>query len=95
MLGIQRDQVTDHRVDLILEGCIVETSAELLARECLELGRFGFRVVLDLQSVIFIDRFGVKLLGRLVSTGVRIVGCAPLFAAMLADEGIPVNGKTR
>lgn len=94
MLGIQRDQVDDRRVTVILLGSIVEASADLLARECLELHRSGFRVVLDLENVVFIDRFGAKLLGRLVSTGVRIVGCAPLFAAMLAEEGIAVNGKT-
>jgi len=95
MLGIQPDQVDDRTMVLILQGCVVAASADLLERECLELRRSGFRVVLDLARVVFMDRFGVKLLGRLRSTGVRIVGCVPLLAAMLADEGIAVNRTTR
>lgn len=95
MLRIQRDQVDDHRVDLILQGRIVAAWADLLEREYLELGRSGFRVVLDLQGVVFIGRSGLQVLGRLGRAGVRIVGCSPLFAAMLEREGIAVNRKTQ
>ena len=95
MLGIQLQQVDDRRVVLFLQGCIVAASVDLLERECLALDRSGFRVVLDLESVVFIDRSGLKRLGRMGHAGVRIVGCAPLLAAMLADEGIAVNRTMR
>lgn len=93
MLRIQHDQVDDRTMNLILQGRIVAASADLLEGEWLELRRSGFRVVLDLGSVVFIDRTGIELLARLVLAGARIVGCTPLFAAMLAEVGIAVNGS--
>lgn len=94
MLRIQRDQVDDHTVDLILQGRIVAAWASLLEREYQELCRSGFRVVLDLQGVVFIARSGLEVLIRLGRAGVQIVGCSPLFAAMLEQEGIAVSRKT-
>ena len=91
MLRIEPDQVDDHRVNLMLQGSIVAAWADLLERECLERIRSGFRVVLDLQGVVFIGRSGLEVLGRLGRAGVRIVGCSALFAAMLEQEGIAVN----
>ena len=95
MLGIQHDSTDDRTAVLALRGSVVAASADRLERECLEWRRSGFRVVLDLERVVFMDRFSVKLLGRLRSTGVRIVGCSRLLAAMLMDEGIAVNPKMR
>jgi anti-anti-sigma regulatory factor len=75
-------------VGLLLHGRIAAEWAELLERECEELSRSGFRVVLDLSEVVFIGRSGLETLGRLGRAGVRIVGCSPLIAAMLEQEGI-------
>lgn len=94
MLQIYRDQVDDHGVELSLQGRIVGAWAALLERECLESRRSGSRVVLDLQRVVFIGRTGLEALIRLGRAGVRIVGCTPLFAAMLEHEGIAVNQTT-
>ena len=76
---------------LILQGRIVGDWAELLERECQELLRSGLHVVLDLSEVVFIGRAGLQVLGRLGPTGVRIIGCSPLIAATLTQEGIVVG----
>lgn len=91
VLQIHRDQVDDHRVELSLQGRIVGAWAALLERECLESRQSGSRVVLDLHRVVYIGRTGLEVLIRLGRAGVRIVGCAPLFALMLEHEGIAVN----
>ena len=88
MLRIQRDELDAHTVGLLLHGRIAAEWAELLERECEELSRSGFRVVLDLSEVVFIGRSGLEALGRLNRADVRIVGCSPLIAAMLEQEGI-------
>ena len=93
MLRIQRRQVDEHRMNLILQGRIVAAWANLLEREFLELGRSGFRVVLDVEGVFFIGRSGLEVLYRLGRAGVRIVGCSPLFAPMLEQVGIAVTRK--
>jgi anti-anti-sigma regulatory factor len=83
-----------HTVVLMLQGRIAAEWADLLERECEELGRSGFRVVLDLSEVVFIGRSGVEVLRRLGQAGVRIVDCMPLIAAMLEQEGIASTGDS-
>ena len=83
---------------LVLQGHIVAEWADVLENECLELIRSGLPVVLDLTGVTFIGRLGLKALGRLVGIGVGVIGCSPLIADMLRQEGIDVgrnNGETK
>jgi hypothetical protein len=44
--------------------------------------------VLDLSDVVFINRYGIEALGRMGRAGARVIGCTPLIAAMLEQEGI-------
>jgi anti-anti-sigma regulatory factor len=88
VLRIQRNDMDAQTVALLLAGRIALEWADLLERECQELIRSGFRVVLDLSEVVFIGRSGVETLGRLGNAGVRFVGCSPLMAAMLEQEGL-------
>jgi anti-anti-sigma regulatory factor len=88
MLRIQRNEVIAHTVTLALHGRIVAEWADLLERECLELLQSELRVVLDLTEVVFIGRYGLEALGRLDRAGARVIGCTPLVAAMLEQEGI-------
>ena len=89
MLRIQRDDVDEHRVVLILEGRIAGAWADLLERECEELIEGGRRVELDLSEVVYIARAGLEALRRLGEAGVQVTDCSPLLAVMLAQEGIP------
>ena len=91
MLRILRDDVKAHRVILIIQGLIVAEWADVLERECMKLGRSGLRVALDLSGVVFIGRAGLAVLGRLDQAGVEIMGCSPLIADMLEQEGIEVG----
>ena len=95
MLRIQRLDVNARTVSLVLQGRIVAEWADLLERECAELMLSPLRVVLDLSEVVFIGRHGVEVLGRLGRAGARIVGCTPLIAAMLEQEGIAVRRPFR
>jgi anti-anti-sigma regulatory factor len=95
MLRIQRNDTSAHTVILILQGRIVADWADLLERECLELLRSERCVVLDLADVVFIGRSGLEALGRVVRAGARVIGCTPLFAAMLKEEGISQTVRTR
>jgi anti-anti-sigma regulatory factor len=88
VLRIQRYDVNPRTVSLALQGRIVAEWADLLERECAELMRSELRVVLDLSEVVFIGRSGVEALGRLARAGAQVVGCTPLIAAMLEQEGI-------
>ncbi len=88
MLRIRRDDLDGHKVVLVLQGRIALEWAELLERESEELTRSGIRVVLDLSDVVFISRSGLEVLARLGKAGTRIVGCSPLIAAMLEQEGL-------
>ncbi|MBI3447863.1 MAG: hypothetical protein HY049_02920 [Acidobacteria bacterium] len=76
---------------LILQGRIEGEWAELLEREGLESIRRGRRVVLDFSGVVFIGRSGIQALVCLVWAGAGIVGCTPLIADVLAQEGIEVT----
>jgi anti-anti-sigma regulatory factor len=95
VLRIQRYDVNARTVSLALQGRIVAEWADLLERECAELMRPKLRVVLDLSEVVFIGRYGVEVLGRLGRAGARIIGCTPLIAAMLEQEGIAVRRRYR
>jgi anti-anti-sigma regulatory factor len=91
VLRIQRDDVDAQRAVLILQGRIVAEWAGLLERECVELSRSGRYVVLDFSDVVFIGRSGLAVLGRLGPARVGIIGCSPLIAAILKQEGIDVG----
>jgi len=95
VLRIQRLDVNARTVSLVLQGRIVAEWADLLERECAELMLSPLRVVLDLSEVVFIGRHGVEVLGRLGRAGVRVIGCTPLIAAMLEQEGIAVRRPFR
>jgi len=88
MLRIQRSETNGGTVILLLQGRIVAEWANLLERECAELMRSDLRVVLDLTEVVFIGRAGREALSRLDRAGTRVIGCTPLIAAMLEQEGI-------
>jgi hypothetical protein len=77
-----------HTAVLMLHGRIAAEWADLLERECRDLSRSGFRVVLDLSEVVFVGRSGLDVLLRLYRAGVGITGCTPLIAAMLEQDGI-------
>jgi len=93
VLRILRQEVETHWVVLILQGRIAAEWAGVLERECQELSRSDLLVALDLSGVVFIGRSGLEVLGRLSRTGVEIMGCSPLIADMLEQEGIEV-GRT-
>jgi len=95
VLRIQRYDVNARTVSLVLQGRIVAEWADLLERECAELMRSQLRVVLDFSEVVFIGRYGVKALGRLGRAGAQVIGCTPLIAAMLEQEGIAVRRPFR
>jgi len=88
MLRIHRNDVDEHRAVLVLEGRIAGAWAALLERECEALIASGLGVDLDLSEVVYIARAGLEALRRLQRAGVRIAGCSPLLAVMLAHEGI-------
>jgi anti-anti-sigma regulatory factor len=96
MLRIVRNQLDAHHVVLGLQGQIVREWAELLERECVELGRAGVRIALDLSEAVLIDRAGFEVLSRLSRAGVGIIACPPLIAEALREQGIaarPTFGK--
>jgi anti-anti-sigma regulatory factor len=80
MLRIQRNDVDADKVNLMLQGHIVAEWADLLERECVELGRSGRSVTLDFSGVAYIGRSGFEALSRLSRAGVGIIGCTPLIA---------------
>ena len=91
MLRILRNDVETDRVVLRLEGRIVAEWADLVEREGLESIRSGLDVGLDLSGVALIGHSGLEALRRLGLVGVRIIGCSPLIADMLEEEGIVVD----
>ena len=95
MLRIQRHDVNDRTVTLVLEGRIVAEWTDLLERECAKLMGSKVRVGLDLSEVVFIGRSGLEALRRLDRAGARVIGCTPLIAAMLGQEGIKVRRPFR
>lgn len=90
-LRITRRKGSQSRATLTLEGSIAAEWAALLERECSDLQRSRREVSLDLAAVTFIDRAGVRTLGRLSRAGVEI-RCRPgPVASVLEGEGIPVT----
>lgn len=90
-LRITRRKGSQSRATLTLEGSIAVEWAALLERECSDLQRSRREVSLDLAAVTFIDRAGVRTLGRLSRAGVEI-RCRPgPVASVLEGEGIPVT----
>jgi len=91
MLYIQRIEVGDSRVTLVLQGIIAAEWADLLERECSAASPSGAPLVLDRSGVVFIGRSGFEALMRLSRAGIGIVGQTPLIADALEDEGITAN----
>jgi anti-anti-sigma regulatory factor len=88
MLRIHRDDVNEHRAVLVLEGRIAGAWVVLLESECEALIESGLGVDLDLSEVVYVAHAGLAALRRLHQRGVGIIGCSPLLATMLAQEGI-------
>ena len=90
-LRITRRRGSRSRPTLTLEGRVVAEWAALLERECSELLRSRREVVVELAAVTFVDRAGVRTLGRLSRAGVEI-RCRPgAVASVLEGEGIRVT----
>jgi anti-anti-sigma regulatory factor len=90
-LRITRRKGSRSRATLRLEGRVVAEWAALLERECSELLRSRREVVLDLAAVTFVDRAGVRTIGRLSRAGVEIRSRPGAVASVLEGEGIPVT----
>ena len=90
-LRITRERGSRFRAKLRLEGRIVAEWAALLERECLELLLSRGAVSLDLAGVVFVDRAGVEVLGRLSHMGVEIHCRSRLVASVLEGEGVHVT----
>ena len=90
-LRITRENESRARTTLVLEGKVAAEWAALLERECSDLLRLRRSVSLDLSGVTFVDRAGVRTLGRLSRKGVEI-RCRPgPVASVLEGEGISVT----
>jgi len=90
-LRITRKRGSRSRATLVLEGKVVAEWAALLERECSDLLRSRRAVSLDLAGVSFVDRAGVRALGRVSRRGVE-VRCFPgPVACVLEGEGIRVT----
>ena len=95
MLRILRQDIDAHNVVLVLLGRVVSEWVDVLERECFELSRSGVDVALDLSGVTFIGRLGLETLGRLVRSGIRIIGCPPLLSEVLRQDGIDIGLRVR
>jgi len=94
LIRILRDEGEGRRLILRIHGHLVAQCSEVLERACLESSGAGGRIVLDLSGLGFLGRPGVEMLGRLERAGViTIVGCAPLIADTLQEEGIEIEGQ--
>lgn len=90
-LRITRERSSRTRANLKLEGRVIAEWAALLERECLDLLLSREAVKLDLAGVVFVDRAGVEVLGRLSRRGVEIHCGSTLIASVLEGEGIHVT----
>jgi anti-anti-sigma regulatory factor len=90
-LRITRRKGSRSRATLVLEGKVAAEWATLLERECSGLLRSHLAVSLDLAGVIFVDRAGIRTLGRLSRKGVEILCCRGPVASVLEGEGITVT----
>ena len=90
-LRITRKKGSRSRATLVLEGKVAAEWVALLERESSDLLGSGLAVILDLAGVDFVDRSGVRALGRLSRIGVEI-HCRPgAVASVLEGEGIRVT----
>ena len=90
-LRITRERGSRFRANLRLEGRVVAEWAALLERECLDLLLSRGAVRLDLAGVVFVDRAGVEVLGRLSRMGAEIRCRSRLIASVLEGEGVRVT----
>jgi hypothetical protein len=90
-LRITRENGSRARTRLVLEGKVAAEWAALLERECCDLLRLRRAVSLDLTGVDFVDRAGVRALGRLSRKGVEILCRRGPVASVLEGEGIRVT----
>ena len=90
-LRITRQRGSRYRANLRLEGRLVAEWAALLERECLDLLLSRGAVSLDLAGVVFVDRAGVDVLGRISHMGVEIHCRSRLIASVLEGEGVRVT----
>jgi anti-anti-sigma regulatory factor len=90
-LRITRRTGSRSRATLVLEGKVAAEWADLLERECSDLLRSRRAVSLDLAGVTFVDRAGVRTLGRLSRKGVEILCRKGPVACVLEGEGIRVT----
>jgi hypothetical protein len=95
MLRITREEGSDSRATLRLEGGVVAEWAALLERECSDLLGSSEAVSLDLAGVRLVDRAGIEALERLSLAGVEIRCLAGPVASVLEGEGVRVTTATQ
>ena len=83
MLRITSIESGNQHVILRLEGRICGPWVAELQNVCDRALQAGQSLDLNLSEVTFLDRFGIGLIQRLRSTGVRIIGCSPYVAEEL------------
>jgi hypothetical protein len=94
MLRITREEGSDSRATLRLEGGVVAEWAALLERECSDLLGSSEAVSLDLAGVRLVDRAGIEALERLSLAGVEIRCLAgPVASATTTRTAEPWRGR--
>ncbi len=83
MLRISRDDMNNRSVSLRLEGKMTGPWVDETDRICEAIIGSGQRLRIDLSQVTFVDRAGVKLLGRLKKRNAVLDHCSPLLRAQL------------
>ncbi|HEY8258017.1 MAG TPA: STAS domain-containing protein [Gemmatimonadales bacterium] len=86
MLRLTRTIRLPHDVVLVLEGQIVGEWVELLEAECLELLDTHRKLFLDLANVSYLDRRGVRLLGKLAARSVILINCPSLLYELVEED---------
>lgn len=87
MLRITRVAESPSQVTLKLEGRIVSAWVALLEGECLAGLCERGRVILDVAEVTFIDRRGLEMLRRIMSSQLQIINASALVEALLHGKG--------
>jgi len=89
MLKIVRGESSGGEVVLRLDGQVIGPWVEELDRACEPVLAAGSRLDLDLASVSFLSREGVRLLCKLRDQRVRLLHCSAFVAEQLKSlEGI-------
>ena len=91
MLRITREDESQSRATLRLEGTIAGEWTWLLERECALLLETHGVVSLDLAEVSYVDRGGIEILERLGRAGVEIWCRWEPVASVLEGEGVHVK----